>query len=37
MAKVRLSEIMISESAYTMINIFFGKLGMEEKRSDQLL
>ena len=32
-----LSAIMISESAYTMINIFFGKLGMEEKRSDQLL
>ena len=31
-----LSAIMISESAYTMINIFFGKLGMEEKRSEVL-
>ena len=31
-----LSGIMISESAYTMINIFFGKLGMEEKRSEVL-
>ena len=31
-----LSAIIISESAYTMINIFFGKLELEEKRQEVL-
>ena len=31
-----LTAIILSESAYTMINIFFGKLALEEKRAEVL-
>ncbi len=31
-----LTAIIISESAYTMINIFFGKLGLEDKKDEVL-
>ena len=31
-----LTAIILSESAYTMINIFFGKLALEEKRAEGL-